>query len=163
MIYPAVLVLASPIVGGMLFGSNFTCGLLMGILISGLILAIALSNSGGAYDNAKKFIESGGLGQGLGKGSAPHKNAVIGDTLGDPLKDTSGPSLNIFVKLSAVTSLTLAPFLRTHSPHGAPFWQSHKGSAQYILGPGGPGPDAGASGSSDAAGAAGASAPAFSL
>merc|ERR1719253_498656 len=115
MVAPALLVLVTPIVGGIFGGTNFTAGLLIGILISGLILAIALSNSGGAYDNAKKYIEAGGLGADIRKGSQAHKNAVVGDTLGDPLKDTSGPSLNIFVKLSAVTSLTLAPFLRTES------------------------------------------------
>ena len=89
-------------------GSNFTCGVLVGILMSGTLLAIAMSNSGGAFDNAKKYIEQGGLGvgPGKGKGSAAHKNAVVGDTLGDPLKDTSGPSLNILLKLSAVAALT---------------------------------------------------------
>ena len=70
-----------------------------------------MSNSGGAFDNAKKYIEQGGLGQGIGKGSTAHKNAVVGDTLGDPLKDTSGPALNILLKLSAVTSLVFAPLI----------------------------------------------------
>ncbi|CAD7964984.1 unnamed protein product [Amoebophrya sp. A25] len=122
MILPAVIVVFSPIVGGLLFGTNFTCGLLVGILLSGLLLAISMSNSGGAFDNAKKYIEAGGLGDGSRKGSAAHKNAVIGDTLGDPLKDTSGPALNIFLKLSAVTALTFAPFLKKFSHAGMPFW-----------------------------------------
>ena len=120
---PALLVVCSPIVGGLLLGTNFVAGLLMGILLSGALLAIAMSNSGGAYDNAKKYIEAGGLGQEHRKGSQTHKNAVVGDTLGDPLKDTSGPALNILIKLSAVTSLTIAPLLEQYSyPNGEPRW-----------------------------------------
>lgn len=122
MIVPAMMVVLTPIIGGLLFGTNFTLGLLMGIMLSGLLLAVSMSNSGGAYDNAKKYIECGALGEAHKKGSQTHKNAVVGDTLGDPLKDTSGPALNIFLKLSAVTALTFAPFLKQYSPDGMPGW-----------------------------------------
>ncbi len=93
---------------GIFFGKECVAGLLTGILVSGVQLAIAMSNTGGAWDNAKKFIEKGGLGPEHPKGSAAHKNAVTGDTVGDPLKDTSGPSLNILVKLTAIISLVFA-------------------------------------------------------
>ncbi|CAD7922347.1 unnamed protein product [Amoebophrya sp. A120] len=122
MIVPALMVVFSPLIGGLMFGTNFTCGLLMGVLLTALLLAVSMSNSGGAYDNAKKYIEAGGIGPGRMKGSQTHKNAVVGDTLGDPLKDTSGPALNIFMKLSAVTALTFAPFLKQYSPEGNPGW-----------------------------------------
>merc|ERR1711964_274197 len=89
------LVILSPLVCGFIFGKNATAGLLTGALISGIQLAVSMSNTGGAWDNAKKYIEAGGLGPGKGKKSFPHKNAVIGDTVGDPLKDTSGPSINM--------------------------------------------------------------------
>ena len=82
-------------------------GLLAGALVTGFLLAIFMANAGGAWDNAKKFIEAGNMG---GKGSEEHKAAVVGDTVGDPLKDTSGPSLNILIKLSAILSLVFAPF-----------------------------------------------------
>ena len=105
MLPPGALVLLSPLLCGIGFGKNAAAGLLVGALVSGVMLAISMSNTGGAWDNAKKYIEAGGLGEGKGKRSQPHKNAVIGDTVGDPLKDTSGPSLNIVVKLSAIMSL----------------------------------------------------------
>jgi len=108
MIAPGALVIFSPIVVGVLFGKNCVAGLLSGMLVSGVQLAISMSNTGGAWDNAKKYIEKGGLGPEHPKGSAAHKNAVTGDTVGDPLKDTSGPSLNILVKLSAIISLVFA-------------------------------------------------------
>merc|ERR1719217_813991 len=98
MLGPGALVILSPIVFGF-------------ALVSGVMLAISMSNSGGAWDNAKKYIEAGGLGEGKGKKSGPHKNAVIGDTVGDPLKDTSGPSLNIVMKLTAITSLVFGSFI----------------------------------------------------
>ncbi|MEJ5184307.1 MAG: sodium/proton-translocating pyrophosphatase, partial [Rectinemataceae bacterium] len=85
-------------------------GLLVGATVSGGLLAIFMSNAGGAWDNAKKLIESQGV---EGKGSDAHKAAVVGDTVGDPFKDTAGPSLNILIKLMAVISLVLAPLLRT--------------------------------------------------
>merc|ERR1719265_583771 len=98
--------------------------MLSGALVSGVQLAISMSNSGGAWDNAKKYIEAGGLGPEYGKGSAAHKNAVTGDTVGDPLKDTSGPSLNIVVKLSAIMSLVFGSVIAKWSDDktGGPFW-----------------------------------------
>jgi K(+)-stimulated pyrophosphate-energized sodium pump len=107
MIAPGVLIMGTPLVVGFLFGVEAVAGVLAGSLVAGGVLAIASSNSGGAWDNAKKFIEAGNLG---GKGSEEHKAAVVGDTVGDPLKDTSGPSLNILIKLSAILSLVFAPF-----------------------------------------------------
>jgi len=107
MIAPGVLIMGTPILAGFLFGVSSVAGLLVGSLVAGGVLAIASSNSGGAWDNAKKYIEAGNLG---GKGSEVHKAAVVGDTVGDPLKDTSGPSLNILIKLSAILSLVFAPF-----------------------------------------------------
>ena len=107
MIAPGILIMGTPLVTGFLFGVEAVAGILAGSLITGGVLAIASSNSGGAWDNAKKYIEAGNLG---GKGSEEHKAAVVGDTVGDPLKDTSGPSLNILIKLSAILSLVFAPF-----------------------------------------------------
>merc|ERR1712098_443717 len=98
-------------------------GLLTGALISGIQLAISMRNSGGAWDNAKKYIEAGGLGPGKGKKSGPHKNAVIGDTVGDPLKDTPGPSLNIVMKLTAIVSLVFGSAIAEYSnAAGGPSW-----------------------------------------
>jgi len=101
-------------------------GVLSGALVSGVQLAISMSNSGGAWDNAKKYIEAGGLGSEFGKGSAAHKNAVTGDTVGDPLKDTSGPSLNIVVKLSAIMALVFGSVIADWSnpATGGPYWIS---------------------------------------
>ncbi|HJP40012.1 MAG TPA: sodium/proton-translocating pyrophosphatase, partial [Gammaproteobacteria bacterium] len=99
--------IGAPLVTGFLFGIEATAGLLAGSLVAGGVLAISASNSGGAWDNAKKHIEAGNLG---GKGTEVHKAAVVGDTVGDPLKDTSGPSLNILIKLSAILSLVFVPF-----------------------------------------------------
>ena len=107
MIAPGVLIMGTPLVIGFLFGVPAVAGILAGSLVAGGVLAISSSNSGGAWDNAKKYIEAGNLG---GKGSDEHKAAVVGDTVGDPLKDTSGPSLNILIKLSAILSLVFAPF-----------------------------------------------------
>jgi K(+)-stimulated pyrophosphate-energized sodium pump len=81
--------------------------MLAGATLSGVLLALFMANAGGAWDNAKKYIESGVMG---GKGSAAHKAAVVGDTVGDPFKDTSGPSMNILIKLMSVVSLVLAPW-----------------------------------------------------
>ena len=107
MIAPGVLIMGTPLVVGYLFGVEAVAGVLAGSLVCGGVLAISASNSGGAWDNAKKYIEAGNLG---GKGSEEHKAAVVGDTVGDPLKDTSGPSLNILTKLSAIWSVVFAPF-----------------------------------------------------
>ena len=98
---------ASPVVVGLVLGAEALGGLLAGALVSGVLLAISMANSGGAWDNAKKYIEAGEHG---GKGSEAHKAAVVGDTVGDPFKDTSGPSLNILIKLMSVVSLVLAPW-----------------------------------------------------
>ncbi len=108
MVAPGMLVLLSPLVFGVLFGVEALAGLLAGALGVGVVQAISSSNSGGAWDNAKKYIETGELG---GKGSDAHKAAVVGDTVGDPMKDTSGPSLNILMKLMAILSLVFAPFI----------------------------------------------------
>ncbi len=107
MLAPGALVIFTPIVVGFLFGVQALAGLLAGSLVAGVVLAISSANSGGGWDNAKKFIEGGQLG---GRGSESHKAAVVGDTVGDPLKDTSGPSLNILIKLQAIISLVFAPF-----------------------------------------------------
>ena len=107
MIAPGVLIMGTPLVVGFMFGVQAVAGILAGSLVAGGVLAIASSNSGGAWDNAKKYIEAGHHG---GKGSEEHIAAVVGDTVGDPLKDTSGPSLNILIKLSAILSLVFAPF-----------------------------------------------------
>lgn len=106
MVPPGLLVLLSPILVGYLFGVKSLSGLLAGALVSGVVLAISSANSGGAWDNAKKYIEK----KAGGKGTDQHKAAVVGDTVGDPLKDTSGPSINILIKLMAITSLVFAEF-----------------------------------------------------
>lgn len=108
MILPAILGIASPIVVGLLLGVNGVAGMLAGAAVTGFILAIFMANSGGAWDNAKKYIEAGNHG---GKGSDPHKAAVVGDTVGDPFKDTSGPSINILIKLLSMVSIVFAAFI----------------------------------------------------
>jgi inorganic pyrophosphatase len=113
MVAPSCLVIFSPIVMGVLFGKFALAGMLPGALVSGVQMAISSSNTGGAWDNAKKFIEAGGLGEGKGKGSPQHAAAVIGDTVGDPLKDTSGPALNILIKLMAIISVVFAPVFQS--------------------------------------------------
>jgi K(+)-stimulated pyrophosphate-energized sodium pump len=102
MILPAMLAIISPIAVGILFGVSAVMGVLVGALVSGFVLAILMANAGGAWDNAKKYIEEGHYG---GKGSPAHKAAVVGDTVGDPFKDTSGPSLNILIKLMSIVAL----------------------------------------------------------
>lgn len=117
MIPPGALVMLTPLIVGILFGVETLSGVLAGALVSGVQVAISASNTGGAWDNAKKYIEAGAsaAARELGpKGSDCHKAAVIGDTIGDPLKDTSGPSLNILIKLMAVESLVFAPFFAAH-------------------------------------------------
>lgn len=106
MILPGVLAIVSPIIIGVLLGAEALGGMLGGSLTTGVLLAIFMSNSGGAWDNAKKYIEGGHHG---GKGSPSHKAAVVGDTVGDPFKDTSGPSINILIKLMTIVSLVFAP------------------------------------------------------
>jgi len=122
MIAPGVLVIGSPFFVGLFFGKTAVCGLLAGAIVSGVQIAFSFSNTGGAWDNCKKYIENG-----TNKGVEPHpdggdyifvkhsdahKAAVVGDTVGDPLKDTSGPSINILIKLSAITSLVFGTFFR---------------------------------------------------
>ena len=103
---PGLLAVLSPLATGLLLGTEALGGLLAGSLVSGVLMAIMMANAGGAWDNAKKYIESGAHG---GKGSEPHKAAVVGDTVGDPFKDTSGPSINILIKLMTIVSLVFAP------------------------------------------------------
>ncbi len=111
MIAPGMLVVITPIAIGVLFGVEALAGVLAGALASGVVLAVSKANAGGAWDNAKKYIEAGKHG---GKGSAAHHAAVVGDTVGDPMKDTSGPSLNILLKLMAIISLVFVPlFMKT--------------------------------------------------
>lgn len=108
MIMPALSAIIVPITVGILLGIEAVAGLLIGSLVSGFVLAVMMANSGGAWDNAKKYIEEGNLG---GKGSAAHKAAVVGDTVGDPFKDTAGPSLNILLKLMAMVSIVFSSFI----------------------------------------------------
>jgi len=108
MVAPGALVMLTPLITGFFFGVEALAGVLAGALVSGVQMAISASNTGGAWDNAKKYIESEAF-EGQGKGSDMHKAAVVGDTVGDPLKDTSGPSLNILIKLMAIISLVFAP------------------------------------------------------
>ncbi|MFH1062415.1 MAG: sodium-translocating pyrophosphatase [Candidatus Omnitrophota bacterium] len=108
MIVPSVLAIITPVVVGLLMGVEAVVGLLVGGTVCGFVLAVMMANSGGAWDNAKKYIEEGNCG---GKGSAAHKAAVVGDTVGDPFKDTSGPSINILIKLMSMVSIVFASFV----------------------------------------------------
>ncbi|MDO4266191.1 MAG: sodium-translocating pyrophosphatase [Eubacteriales bacterium] len=108
MIRPGILAVIAPIAMGIVLGPEALGGMLAGALVTGVLMAIFLSNAGGAWDNAKKYIEGGAFG---GKGSDPHKAAVVGDTVGDPFKDTSGPSINILIKLMTIISLVFAPLI----------------------------------------------------
>ncbi len=108
MVLPGAIAVFSPVVVGFTFGPEMLGGLLGGGLVSCILLALTMSNSGGAWDNAKKFVEKGNFG---GKGSDTHKATVVGDTVGDPLKDTSGPSMNILINVMAIVSLVIAPLL----------------------------------------------------
>jgi K(+)-stimulated pyrophosphate-energized sodium pump len=123
MILPGVTAVVAPVIVGYFLGVEALGGLLAGATVTGVLMALFMANAGGAWDNAKKYIEGGSHG---GKGSDAHKAAVVGDTVGDPFKDTSGPSLNILIKLMSVVSLVLAPwFVRIHGdgsdPLGAVF------------------------------------------
>ena len=113
MMLPGLLAVLTPVLVGGFFGPESLGGLLAGVTVCGVLMAIFQSNAGGAWDNAKKMIEEGVTinGENYSKGSEPHKAAVVGDTVGDPFKDTSGPSLNILIKLMSVVSLVMAPFL----------------------------------------------------
>jgi len=133
MILPGLLVIFTPLILGILFGPKAVTGYLSGVIVSGVQMAISSSNTGGAWDNAKKYIEGGNLlvedtdfvgkdkyvkkgeTKAYPKKSKPHKAAVVGDTIGDPLKDTSGPSINILIKLSSIVSLVFGTFLTNYS------------------------------------------------
>lgn len=112
MIVPTLIAILAPIIVGLLLGVNAVTGLLAGSTVVGFMMAVMMANSGGSWDNAKKYIEEGNLG---GKGSDAHKAAVVGDTVGDPFKDTSGPSLNILIKLVSMVSLVFAAFTLANS------------------------------------------------
>jgi K(+)-stimulated pyrophosphate-energized sodium pump len=108
MIAPGLLAVSAPVVTGWVLGVAGLAGLLSGSLVAGVMMALMMANAGGAWDNAKKYIEEGHLG---GKGSDAHKAAVIGDTVGDPFKDTAGPSLNILIKLMSIVAVIFAPLV----------------------------------------------------
>ncbi len=112
MMLPSIIAIIAPILVGILLGVNGVAGMLAGATVSGFILAIMMANSGGAWDNAKKHIEAGNFG---GKGSEQHKAAVVGDTVGDPFKDTSGPSINILIKLLSMVSIVFASFIMNNT------------------------------------------------
>ena len=114
MVLPGLVAIVSPVAVGFIFGAETLGGLLAGVTVCGVLMAIFQSNAGGAWDNAKKLIENGIEigGTKLVKGSDAHKASVVGDTVGDPFKDTSGPSLNILIKLMSVVALVIAPLIK---------------------------------------------------
>ena len=112
MVAPSLVAIVMPIVIGLVLGVNGIGGFLVGAMTSGFLLAVMMANSGGAWDNAKKYIEEGHDG---GKGSNAHKASVVGDTVGDPLKDTAGPSINILIKLMSMVSIVFAAFILQHA------------------------------------------------
>jgi K(+)-stimulated pyrophosphate-energized sodium pump len=109
MVWPGLVAVLSPVLVGFSLGPEALGGMLGGATLTGVLVALMMANAGGVLDNGKKWIEEGNLG---GKGSEAHKASVVGDTVGDPLKDTAGPALNILIKLIAVVSLVLAPLLK---------------------------------------------------
>ena len=113
MVKPAMLGILTPVITGLILGVAGVLGLLAGALTSGFVLAIMMNNAGGAWDNAKKHVESGNFG---GKGSTHHKATIVGDTVGDPFKDTSGPSINILIKLMSMVSIVFSGLIVTYSP-----------------------------------------------
>ena len=112
MLVPALIGIIAPIIVGLVLGVNGVTGMLAGTTVTGFVLAVMMANAGGAWDNAKKYIESGKHG---GKGSDCHKAAVVGDTVGDPFKDTSGPSINILIKLVSMVSIVFAAIIINNS------------------------------------------------
>jgi K(+)-stimulated pyrophosphate-energized sodium pump len=108
MILPGVIAVAAPVIVGFGLGATSLGGMLAGALLACVLMALMMANAGGAWDNAKKFVEKGNLG---GKGSDTHSAVVVGDTVGDPFKDTSGPSMNILINVMAIVSLVIAPLL----------------------------------------------------
>jgi len=121
MVTPSCLAIFSPFIVGYMLGSRCLTGMLVGNVTSGMCMAITMATAGGAWDNAKKYVEKGGLGDAKGKRTSFHAATVVGDTVGDPFKDTSGPSLNIFIKLSALLSIVLAPSFKAINPSGGVF------------------------------------------
>ena len=117
MMIPGVIAIATPIIVGIVLEAEALGGLLIGSIGSGALLALMMANAGGAWDNAKKFIELGNSG---GKGSDAHKAAVVGDTVGDPFKDTSGPSINILLKLMAIVAVVFGPLFLSSPVAGGP-------------------------------------------
>ena len=115
MIAPGLLVVIVPVAVGFILGPEALGGTLAGGLVTGVLMALMMANGGGAWDNAKKLFEAGKI-EGHGKGSDAHKAAVVGDTVGDPFKDTSGPSMNILIKLMSIVSLVIAPILAGVTP-----------------------------------------------
>jgi K(+)-stimulated pyrophosphate-energized sodium pump len=113
MIVPSLLAISIPVLVGLVFGVPGVMGMLAGGLTSGFAMAIFMANAGGAWDNAKKYIEKGHHG---GKGSDAHKASIVGDTVGDPFKDTSGPSLNILIKLMSMVSVVFAGLVVKYAP-----------------------------------------------
>jgi K(+)-stimulated pyrophosphate-energized sodium pump len=111
MLLPSILAIIVPIITGLILGVAGVLGLLIGGLATGFVLAVFMANAGGAWDNAKKYVEEGHFG---GKGSDCHKATVVGDTVGDPFKDTSGPSLNILIKLMSMVSIVMAGLVVTY-------------------------------------------------
>jgi K(+)-stimulated pyrophosphate-energized sodium pump len=109
MVVPGLLAVVAPLLMGMFFGKAAVGGLLAGSTAAGVMMALFMANAGGAWDNAKKYIEAGHLG---GKGSDTHKAAVTGDTVGDPFKDTAGPSINILMKLMSIAALMALPLFK---------------------------------------------------
>jgi K(+)-stimulated pyrophosphate-energized sodium pump len=112
MLAPSLIAVVMPILIGVLLGVNGIGGFLVGAMASGFLLAIMMANAGGAWDNAKKYVEAGAHG---GKGSEAHKASVVGDTVGDPFKDTAGPSINILIKLMSMVSIVFATFVLHYS------------------------------------------------
>jgi K(+)-stimulated pyrophosphate-energized sodium pump len=114
LIVPALIAVISPVLVGLLLGAEALGALLVGSVVSGLLLALTLANAGAAWDNAKKYVEDGNLG---GKGSETHKAAVVGDTVGDPSKDTAAPAINSLIKVMNTLSVVLAPLIVAYGIH----------------------------------------------
>ncbi|MBN1948895.1 MAG: sodium-translocating pyrophosphatase [Candidatus Cloacimonetes bacterium] len=129
MVAPALLGILTPVILGLILGVAGVMGLLTGGLTTGFVLAIMMNNAGGAWDNAKKYIETGELG---GKGSDYHKACVVGDTVGDPFKDTSGPSINILIKLMSMVSIVFAGLIVAYSPKVEALYSGQKNSVREI-------------------------------